>query len=222
MDWYSILDTTFTAMFWVGFALTVLSGVMSGAFHHEVHAGSSFDAGVAHDLGGPDIEASHGLTPGHPVVGWTHGELGSFSPLSPTVICATLTGAGGLGWLALRQWNFGPGGAAVTAVVGGLALGVLTFLGFAWVFRHFQATSHVAAADMIGRRASVDTTIEPGAAGAIAFEGGGGRMVVPARSTDAATIPRGADVEIVGVNAGVYQVKETRESWLARSKGAAR
>jgi len=222
MDWHSFLETTFLVMFWVGLVVTVLTGVLSGALHHEIGSGSSFETGVAHDLGGPSIEAAHGLVPGHPEVGWSHGEIPGFSPLSPTVICAVLTGAGGIGWLALTQWNLDAPAAFIASLVGGLALGGLTFLMIAWFFKHFQSTSHVATADMIGRTARIDTQIDAGAAGAIAFEASGGRMVVPARSVDAASIPRGAEVEIVRVDAGVYLVKETRESWLARSKTGAR
>jgi hypothetical protein len=47
-------------------------------------------------------------------------------------------------------------------------------------------------------------------------------MVVPARSVDAAAIPAGAEIEIVRVDGSGYHVKETRESWLARSKSTAR
>jgi hypothetical protein len=221
MDWHSILETTFGVMFLVGLALTAVMAVMSGAFHSEIGAGSSFEGGVAHDLGGPDVEAgiSHA---GHPEVGWTHGELPGISPWSPTVICSALTGAGGLGWLALKTWSMGVGASIVLAVVGALVLGGLTFAALVWMFRYMQSTSLVAAGSMIGSKAKVDTAIEPGNAGAIAFEAAGSRMVAPARGVDAAAIPAGAEVEIVNVDGSVYQVKETRESWLARSRGAAR
>ena len=220
MDWHSILETTFGVMFLVGLALTVVMAVTSGAFHSEIGAGSSFEGGVAHDLGGADIESglSHA---GHPEVGWTHGELPGISPWSPTVLCAALTGAGGLGWLGLKTWSLGVGTSIVLAVVGALAVGGVSFAGLVWMFRYLQSTSLVAAASMIGQKAHVDTAIDTGTAGAIAFEAAGSRMVVPARGVDAAAIPAGAEVEIVSVDGTVYQVKETRESWLARSKGAA-
>jgi hypothetical protein len=35
-------------------------------------------------------------------------------------------------------------------------------------------------------------------------------------------VPEGAEVEIVRADGAVYEVKETRESWLARSKSGAR
>lgn len=221
MNWHSILETTFLVMFWLGLVLTVVMGLTSGAFHHEVAAGSSFESGLAHDLGGPHIEtvAPHA---GHAEVGWSHGDLPGFSPWSPTVICAALTGAGGIGWLALTQWNFEPFASAALGLVGGLALGGVTFGTLWWAFRRVQASSHVTAHSLLGTKARVDTAIEPGQAGAVVFVAQGARMVVPARSVDAAAIPTGAEVEIVQVDAGVYQVKETRESWLARSKTGAR
>jgi hypothetical protein len=224
MDWHRILETAFLVMFGIGLVLTVVMSVMSGAFHHEIGAGSSLDAGIAHDLGGPHIESGHdlGAHAAQPQVGWSNSELPGFSPWSPTVICAALTGMGGVGWLSLQQWNIGIGGSIVLSLFGGLGLGGATFLTLAWVFRHVQSTSHVAAADLIGRRAEVDATIESGVAGAIIIEAGGGRMVVPARCVDSASIPRGAEVEIVRESAGVYHVQETRESWLARSKSGAR
>ena len=220
MDWNSILTTAFGVMFLVGLVLTVVMAVMSGAFHSEIGSGSSFEGGVAHDLGGPHIESgiSHA---GHADVGWTHGEMPGISPWSPTVICSALTGAGGLGWLSLKTWSLGVGMSVVLAVVGALVLGGLTFGVLVWMFRGLQSTSLVAAGSMIGSKAKVDTAIEPGNAGAITFEAAGSRMVVPARGVDAAAIPTGAEVEIVSVDGSVYQVKETRESWLARSRGAA-
>lgn len=223
MDWHDILLTTFQVMFWLGLVLTVVMAVMSGAFHSEIGAGSSFEGGVAHDLGGPHIDAAHAghLAPGQAEVGWSEGEIPGFSPWSPTVLCAALTGAGGLGWLGLAAWDFGIGGSIAIGLLGGLGLGGVTFATLAWLFKHMQSSSHVATADLIGRRAAVGTAIDSGTSGAIVIEASGSRMVVPARSVDAATIPAGAEVEIVRVDGAGYHVKETRESWLARSKGAA-
>jgi hypothetical protein len=223
MDWHAILETTFLVMFWIGLVLTIVMAAMSGAFHHELGSGSSFESGVAHDLGGPHVEsaADAGVHASGAEVGWSHSELPGFSPLSPTVICAALTGAGGIGWLSLSQWSFGVGSAVVFGLFGGIGLGGATFATLAWVFRHVQASSHVDTADLIGRHAAVDTAIAPGTSGAIVIEASGGRMVVPARSVDAANIPVGAQVEIIRVDGSGYHVKETRESWLARSKGGA-
>lgn len=223
MDGHEILLTTFQVMFWLGLVLTVVMAVMSGAFHSEIGAGSSFEGGVAHDLGGPHIDAAHAgnLAPGQAEVGWSEGEIPGFSPWSPTVISAALTGMGGLGWLGLATWEFGVGGSVALGLAGGLGLGGVTFATLAWLFKHLQSTSHVATADLIGTRASVSTAIETGASGAIVVVAAGSRMVVPARGVDAAAIPEGAEVEIVRVDGSGYHVKETRESWLARSKGAA-
>src|SRR5262245_31145010 len=129
MDWHRFLETTFLVMFGVGLTLTVVMAVMSGVFHHEIGSGSSFESGVAHDLGGPHIDAAHAhdLGPGKPEVGWAEGEIPGFSPWSPTVLCAALTGAGGIGWLSLSQWSFGVGGSIVSGLVGAVVLGGATF-----------------------------------------------------------------------------------------------
>jgi hypothetical protein len=224
MNWHSILETIFLVMFWLGLVLTVVMGVMSGAFHHEIGAGSSFEGGHATDLGGPNIDAAHAheLQPGQAEVGWSEGEIPGFSPWSPTVICAALTGAGGLGWLALARWDMDPFAAGALGLVGGIFLGGVTFGTLWWFFKRVQSSSLVSAHGLIGTKARIDTAIESGAAGAIAVDAAGSRMVVPARSADAAVIPIGAEVEIVAVHGGIYQVKETRESWLSRSKGGAR
>ena len=223
MDLHEILLTTFQVMFFLGLVLTVVMAVMSGAFHSEVSSGSSFEGGVAHDLGGAHVDAAHAgdLAPGQAEVGWSEGDIPGFSPWSPTVICATMTGAGGIGWLALDHWAFGVAGSVALGIVGGLVLGGATFGTLAWVFKKVQSSSHVVAAGLVGTHAAVDTTIEAGVSGAIVIEAAGSRMVVPARSVDAAAIPTGAQVEIVRVDGAGYHVKETRESWLARSKGAA-
>ncbi len=224
MDWHDILLTTFQVMFWLGLVLTVVMAVMSGAFHSEISAGSSFEGGVAHDLGGAHVDAATAgpiLQPGQPEVGWSEGDIPGFSPWSPTVISAALTGAGGLGWLALGTWDLGVGGSIVIGLLGGLGLGGVSFATLAFLFKYMQASSHVTSAGLIGTRAAVGTAIESGASGAIVIEASGSRMVVPARSVDSAAIPAGAEVEIVRVDGAGYHVKETRESWLARSKGAA-
>lgn len=223
MDWHSILLTTFQVMFWLGLVLTIVMAVMSGAFHSEIGAGSSFEGGVAHDLGGANLDSAHPgvLHSGEAEVGWSEGDIPGFSPWSPTVICATLTGAGGIGWIALEHWSFGVGGAVALGIVGGIGLGGATFATLALLFKRLQSSSHIVAAGLIGTHAAVDTAIEAGVSGAIVIEASGSRMVAPARGVDAAPIPVGAQVEIVRVDGLGYHVKETRESWLARTKSAA-
>ena len=47
----------------------------------------------------------------------------------------------------------------------------------------------------------------------------GQRCVMSARCADAAAVPQGARVVVKSVSPTVFVVEETRESWLARSKG---
>ncbi len=227
MDWHSILETTFLVLFWVGLILTVVMAVMSGAFEHEFGSGSSFEGGVAPDLGGPDVGGAvaggaDGIDSAHPEVGWSGGGLPSFSPWSPTVLFAAMTGVGGIGYLAISEWDLGYGLSVVLALVGGLGLGGATFGILAWAFTRLQSTSHVIASETIGRKALVTTAIGSGVAGAVTLEAGGGRIVFPARTEDAAVVPEGAEVEIVHADGAVYVVRETRESWLRRSKETTR
>lgn len=217
MDWHGILSTTFLICFWVGLVLTVVMSVMSGAFHTEFGSGSAFEGGHVTDLGGADIEAGH-FDAAHANVGWVDGQVPGASPLSPTVLCSALTGLGGVGYLALRQWDFGPAGAVATGLVASLALGAISFFALDFMLRRLQSTSHVSELSLVGTQATVQTPIEPGMAGGIVLEAKGTRMNFPARAVDASRIPIGAVVEIRRVDGGVYVVEETRESWLARSK----
>lgn len=217
MDWREILETSFLVAFWAGFAFTIGSALLSGAFHQEFGAGSAFEGGHATELGGADIEAgSHDA--GHAHVGWTDSNFPGASPLSPTVLAAAVTGFGAVGYLALHHWEFGNLGSVSLGLLGSLILGGATFLVMHLMFTRLQSTSHVTSFNLIGSKVLVSTVIEPGQAGAIAIEAQGSRMPVPARADDPSRIPVGAEVEIVRVDGGVYVVKETRESWLARSK----
>lgn len=220
MDWHGILETTFLICFWVGLVLTVVMAVMSGAFHTEFGAGSSFEGGHVGDLGGTDIEAG-AFDSAHPHVGWTDGTFPGASPFSPTVLCSAVTGLGGIGYLSLVRWDLGPGGSLAVGVLASLVLGVSSFLVLDLMLRKLQSTSHVNEQSLVGTKARVQSPIESQQAGGIVFEAKGTRMNVPARAVDASRIPIGAEVEIRRVEGGVYVVEETRESWLARSKSRA-
>jgi hypothetical protein len=217
MDWHGILQTAFLVAFWVGLLLTLASAVLSGAFQHEFGSGSAFEGGHAGDLGGTDVETGQ-FHSGEATVGWTDAQFPGASPLSPTVICSALTGIGGIGYLALKEWEFGVGGAVALALFSGLALGAAVFVALAWMFKNLQATSHVTATAQVGRKAMVTTTIQSGHAGAISFEAAGSRLTAPARAVDAAEVPEGAEVEIRRLDGPIYVVEETKESWTRRGR----
>jgi hypothetical protein len=220
MDWHTILEWTFLIAFWAGLAFTLGSALLSGAFHHEFGAGSSFEGGHAADLGGVEVgdSGSHAAA-GHATVGWSDSNLPGASPWSPTVLAAAVAGFGGAGYLALVHWDTGNAGAVLLAIAGSVVMGGITFAGLWALFSKTQASSHVTASRLVGTKAPVQVTIESGRAGAIGIEAQGSRMQVPARAADASAIPVGAEVEIQKVEGGVYVVAETRESWVARSKG---
>jgi membrane protein implicated in regulation of membrane protease activity len=220
MDWHGILETTFLICFWVGLVLTVVMAVLSGAFHTEFGAGSSFEGGHVGDLGGTDVEVGT-FDSAHPHVGWTDSAFPGASPLSPTVLCTAVTGLGGIGYLALVRWDLGPGGALATGLLASLALGAASFFALDFMLRRLQSTSHVSEQALVGTLARVLSPIESQQAGGIVLEAKGTRMTMPARAADASRIPIGAVVEIKRVDGGVYVVEETRESWLARSRAQA-
>lgn len=217
MDWREILETSFLVAFWAGFAFSIASAVLSGAFHHEFGQGSAFGGGHATELGGPDIETGH-FDSGSPHVGWADAQFPGASPLSPTVISAAVTALGGMGYLAITKWDFGVGGSVAIGIVASLVIGGASFFLLDLMFRKLQSTSHVSELSLVGTKALVQVPIESGQAGAIVLVAKGQRITFPAHASDAARVPAGAEVEIVLAAGGVFVVKETRESWLARSK----
>jgi hypothetical protein len=156
---------------------------------------------------------------GTPEVGWAQHNLATFSPLSPTTISAFLAAAGGFGWLAVARWEWGPWASSLMATACGLAFAAMVFGGLAWVFRATQGSSMVTQSSLIGTEAEVTLAIAPGALGEVAFISAGQRCLRQARCADAAAVARGAKVVIKSVSATVFVVEETRESWLARTKG---
>jgi hypothetical protein len=220
-----LLENIFFGLFLLGFVFTLVSAVMSGAFTHGFGDGSSFDAHGAHpeQLGG-DVGPTAGE--GHPEVGWTQHSLSTFSPLSPTVISAFLTAAGGMGWIALRWWQWGPLASTALSLGSGLAFAVLVFALFAALFRVTQGSSVGEVQGMIGKEAEVTLPIPSGGAGQVAYVQLGQRCLAIARCADAAAVPVGAKVTIKTTDGNVFVVEESRESWVGRTKssgaGAAR
>jgi membrane protein implicated in regulation of membrane protease activity len=213
-----LLENVFLGMFLVGFLFTVLSAVMSGAFGHAFGEGSAFDAHGAHigHMGG-DVHPVAGE--GHAEVGWAQHNLATFSPLSPTTISAFLAAAGGAGFLCLHSWGVGLWGAILAAALSGLLFAALVFLGIAWMFRVTQGSSIVSQSSLVGIEGEVSIPIPQGGAGEVAYVRAGQRCVMSARCADAAAVPQGAKVVVKSVSTGALIVEETRESWLARTRG---
>lgn len=213
-----LLENVFLGMFLVGFLFTIVSAVMSGAFGHAFGEGSAFDAHGAHigHMGG-DVHPVAGE--GHAEVGWAQHSLSTFSPLSPTTISAFLAAAGGIGFLCVHSWEMGPWGSILLAAVSGLLFAALVFLGIGWMFRITQGTSIVAQGELVGVEGEVNIAIPSGGIGEVAYVKAGQRCVRPARCADAAAVPQGAKVVIKLVSSSEFVVEETRESWLARTRG---
>jgi hypothetical protein len=213
-----LLESIFLGMFLLGFLFTVLSAVMSGAFGHAFGEGSAFDAHGT-EIGHMGGDAAPGAFEGQPEVGWAQHDLATFSPLSPTTISAFITAAGGMGYVALAWWEWGPWGAGALALGSGVAFAVLLFALFTFIFGATQGSSMVHIGSLVGTEAEVTTPIPSGGLGEIAYVRNAQRSVMSARCADGASVPKGARVVIKSVSPTVFVVEESRESWLARSKG---
>ncbi len=219
-----LLESIFLGMFLLGFLFTLISAVMSGAFGHAFGEGSAFDAHAGDGFAGNDGATMGGdvgptAAEGHAEVGWASHDLATFSPLSPTTISAFLAAAGASGWLCVTQWEMGAWSSTAVALVCGLVFSAMIFFGLTWVFRVTQGTSMVSQASLVGTEAEVSISIPSGSIGEVAYVRAGQRCVMQARCADAASITRGARVVIKSVSPTVFIVEETRESWLARTKG---
>jgi hypothetical protein len=212
-----LLENIFLGMFLLGFLFTVISAVMSGAFGHAFGEGSAFDAHGTHvgQMGG-DVGPS--AAEGSPEVGWAQHELATFSPLSPTTISAFVTAAGGMGYLSLARWEWGPWASGLLALASGLVFAALLFGILYFVFAASQGSSVVHVASLVGVEAEVSLAIPSQGLGEVAYVQKGQRNTMQARCADAAAVPRGAKVVIKSVSPTVFVVEETRESWLSRSK----
>lgn len=213
-----LLENIFLGMFLLGFLFTVLSAVMSGAFGHAFGEGSAMDAHGAHigHMGG-DVGPTAGE--GTAEVGWAQHNLATFSPLSPTTISAFLAAAGGIGYLCLHSWEMDLWASILLSAASGLVFAGLVFVGIAWMFKATQGSSIVSQSSLVGVEADVSIAIPSGGAGEVAYVRAGQRNVMAARCADAAAVPQGARVVIKSVSTGSLIVEETRESWLARTKG---
>jgi len=216
-----LLESIFLGMFLLGFLFTVVSALMSGAFGHAFGEGSALDAATAThpELMGGDVGPTAGE--GSPEVGWAQHELATFSPLSPTTISAFITAAGGMGYVALAWWEWSAWAAGALSLASGLVFSAIVFGIFALLFKVTQGSSIVALGTLVGVEAEVNSVIPSGGLGEVAYVRQGQRHVMPARCSDAATVPQGARVVIKSVSPKVLVVEETRQSWLTRSKGRA-
>jgi hypothetical protein len=213
-----MLESIFLGMFLLGFLFTVISALMSGALGHAFGEGSAFDAHGAHPgaMGG---DVSHAPDAGHAEVGWVGHELSTFSPLSPTTIAAFITAAGGMGYVSLHWWEWSPAASVGLALGSGIVFAVVVFLLFAAIFKVTQGSSLVSLDSTVGMEAEVSIVIPSGQLGEVAYVRNGQRMVMAARCADAASVPAGSKVIVKSVSSTEFVVEETRDSWLARSRG---
>jgi hypothetical protein len=218
-----VLESVFLGMFLLGFLFTLISAVMSGAFGHAFGEGSAFDAAHGAHPGAMGGDATHVGAGhdhgGHAEVGWADHPLSTFSPLSPTTISAFITAAGGMGYVAIAWWEWGPWASGALALGSGIVFSVIVFALFTFIFGATQGTSLVHQSGLVGVEGEVNVAIPSGGAGEVAYVKAGQRCVRSARCADAAAVPQGAKVVIKAVSTNEFVVEETRESWLARTRG---
>jgi len=213
-----LLENIFLGMFLLGFLFTVVSSLMSGAFGHAFGEGSAMDAHGAH-IGHMGGDAGPTAGEGQPEVGWAQHTLSTFSPWSPTILSAFLAAAGGAGYLCLHTWEWGVWPSIIASASSGFVFAAAIFLGINWMFRVTQGSSIVDQSTLVGVEGEVNIAIPSGGIGEVAYVSSGQRCVRSARCADGASVPRGARVLIKSVSSADFIIEETRESWLARTKG---
>ena len=157
-------------------------------------SGADFDFDADFDLDAPD----HGVT---------LGDLGlpRYSVLNPVALLAFLGGFGAVGLIAHGAGTSVLVGLALAAV-GGWAISWLVFRVFVRVVMAGQggAAHHLSA--MVGKLAMVAVTIPVTGMGTIAYEIGGRRNTLAARTSNAESLPRGTEVVIVEMDRNVATV----------------
>lgn len=165
-------------------------------------------AGGLHSLDLP-FHLDLGHLPGLPDV---HvGDVGahdvSILSLSPISIAAFITSFGGIGVIALAAFHTDGGTSLVWAVVGSIAIAIVSHVLFFYLLIAPQASSALTARGILGITAEVTAPIPGDSVGEIAYVAMGERHTATARSKDGRPIPRGSIVTIDGFSGTVVIVK---------------
>jgi membrane protein implicated in regulation of membrane protease activity len=183
--------------FWVGLLFTVISGISAGAFDGGGGDGH-FDTGHAGDAGHGDaghVQGSGDAAPQFPAFG-------------PVTICTFITTFGGTGMILSKvPATSSPLVHLPVAAVCGFGGAVAIFLLFSKVFFAMQSSSEVHQAAVVGKKATVITTIPAGGMGEVAYFAGASRCHVQARSVSGQPIANGAEVVVRRITGGTYFVE---------------
>ncbi len=158
-----------------------------------------FSAIAGHFFGGHDAHVDVG-TGGHADAGYDHSGVPGISFFSPTVLASFVTAFGACGLILDRipatrpVWISAP----LSALAGMLVAG-LTFSFFNFMFRKFQGSSESRVATLVGKIASVASSIPQGGVGEISYVQGGSRYTAPARTADGSAVATGKCVRITRI-----------------------
>lgn len=196
------MQTVFFICFGVGAGFTVISFLLGELLGHLDLGGADVgDADINFDVN-PEMDIGPGFDPeiGGP------DEVGTISPLKPSIIAAFLTVFGGVGLLLIRRFDW------LFSVIGAGLLGLLAaYLIFRFIMVPLskrQNTSAVEKQNLIGHNAAVSEAIPQGGFGKITYYANGNTYSAPARAESGGAIGRKATVEIVGIEKHTYFVRE--------------
>jgi membrane protein implicated in regulation of membrane protease activity len=164
-------------------------------------------ATLGHFFGGGDGHADVG-TGGHAEAGYDTSGVPGISFFSPTVLACFVTAFGGCGLILSRieatrnVWISAP-----ISALAGVAMALIAFAIFNFMFKHTQSSSESRVASLVGQSASIITPIPAGGVGEIAYIQGGSRYTAPARTEGGIPVPAGKPVKITRISGTEYYVE---------------
>ena len=183
-----LLGSIFLGAFFFGLLLCVAT-LLLGSGHHDLH-----DLGLHLD-GGHDPSAVAG------------GHDGGVSPLNLTALTAFVAWFGGIGYLALTNWQLAIGVSLALAVGAGLFGWGVVYLFLNRVLARGEGVMRPEDYRLEGTVARVTGPIRGGRIGEIQFTQAGARRSEGARSLDGADIERETEVVIVRYERGLAYVQ---------------
>jgi membrane protein implicated in regulation of membrane protease activity len=147
-------------------------------------------------------------TGGHADAGYDHSGVPGISIFSPTVLACFVTAFGACGLILTHieatktVWISAP-----ISAIAGVAMALLAFLLFNFMFKHTESSSESCVASLVGQAASIITPIPQDGVGEIAYVQGGLRYTAPARTEDGTPVPAGKPVRISRIAGTQYYVE---------------
>jgi hypothetical protein len=217
MEW---LSTFFLGAFLFGLVFS-LASLLLGFGQHSLHFGAHGQGGLhfgAHGHGGlhlgggvPDVDGLDGSGAPRLVSFGSAQAASAASPWSITGLMAFIAWFGGVGYLALTEWQLAAWISLLGAGLAGLAGWWLLYLFSSRVLSRGEHVMDPADYQMEGTVARVTVPIAAGRIGEIQYAKGGVRRSDGARSLDGSAIPRSAEVVVVRYERGIAYVQPWRE-----------